>query len=292
MDGIILIDKPKGVTSHDIVYKVKKLLNEKVGHTGTLDPNATGVLPLLVGRGTKLSKYLMNHDKTYIVTLKLGEKTDTADSEGKVIEKKEVSKEVFSKEKLLQTFSNFTGKILQTPPIYSAIKVNGKKLYEYARKGQEVEIKPREIEIYKISLIEINQIANTIEFEVSCSKGTYIRSLCEDIAKELNTVGYMKELRRVQVGEFLIKDSITVEDLQKNEDNKDFILSHFIDLQKYFAKFRIIELSQKEARKFLNGVKLSSNKENGIYRVQSENKLIGTGILENNKLKRDIIILT
>ena len=292
MDGIILIDKPKGVTSHDIVYKVKKLLNEKVGHTGTLDPNATGVLPLLVGRGTKLSKYLMNHDKTYIVTLKLGEKTDTADSEGKVIEKKEVSKEVFSKEKLLQTFSNFTGKILQTPPIYSAIKVNGKKLYEDARKGQEVEIKPREIEIYKISLIEINQIANTIEFEVSCSKGTYIRSLCEDIAKELNTVGYMKELRRVQVGEFLIKDSITVEDLQKNEDNKDFILSYFIDLQKYFAKFRIIELSQEEARKFLNGVKLSSNKENGIYRVQSENKLIGTGILENNKLKRDIIILT
>ena len=292
MDGIILIDKPKGVTSHDIVYKVKKLLNEKVGHTGTLDPNATGVLPLLVGRGTKLSKYLMNHDKTYIVTLKLGEKTDTADSEGKVIEKKEVSKEVFSKEKLLQTFSNFTGKILQIPPIYSAIKVNGKKLYEYARKGQEVEIKPRQIEIYKISLIEINQIANTIEFEVSCSKGTYIRSLCEDIAKELNTVGYMKELRRVQVGEFLIKDSITVEDLQKNEDNKDFILSHFIDLQKYFAKFRIIELSQEEARKFLNGVKLSSNKENGIYRVQSENKLIGTGILENNKLKRDIIILT
>lgn len=292
MDGIILIDKPKGVTSHDIVYKVKKLLNEKVGHTGTLDPNATGVLPLLVGRGTKLSKYLIDHDKTYIVTLKLGEKTDTADSEGKVIEKKEVSKEVFSKEKLLQTFSNFTGKILQTPPIYSAIKVNGKKLYEYARKGQEVEIKPRQIEIYKISLIEINQIANTIEFEVSCSKGTYIRSLCEDIAKELNTVGYMKELRRVQVGEFLIKDSITVEDLQKNEDNKDFILSHFIDLQKYFAKFRIIELSQEEARKFLNGVKLSSNKENGIYRVQSENKLIGTGILENNKLKRDIIILT
>ena len=289
MDGIILIDKPKGVTSHDIVYKVKKLLNEKVGHTGTLDPNATGVLPLLVGRGTKLSKYLINHDKTYIVTLKLGEKTDTADSEGKVIEKKEVSKEVFSKEKLLQTFSNFTGKILQTPPIYSAIKVNGKKLYEYARKGQEIEIKPREIEIYKISLIEINQIANTIEFEVSCSKGTYIRSLCEDIAKELNTVGYMKELRRVQVGEFLIKDSITVEDLQKNEDNKDFILSHFIDLQKYFAKFRIIELSQEEARKFLNGVKLSSNKENGIYRVQSENKLIGTGILENNKLKIDII---
>ena len=292
MDGIILIDKPKGVTSHDIVYKVKKLLNEKVGHTGTLDPNATGVLPLLVGRGTKLSKYLINHDKTYIVTLKLGEKTDTADSEGKVIEKKEVSKEVFSKEKLLQTFSNFTGKILQIPPIYSAIKVNGKILYEYARKGQEVEIKPRQIEIYKISLIEINQIANTIEFEVSCSKGTYIRSLCEDIAKELNTVGYMKELRRVQVGEFLIKDSITVEDLQKNEDNKDFILSHFIDLQKYFAKFRIIELSQEEARKFLNGVKLSSNKENGIYRVQSENKLIGTGILENNKLKRDIIILT
>lgn len=149
MDGIILIDKPKGVTSHDIVYKVKKLLNEKVGHTGTLDPNATGVLPLLVGRGTKLSKYLINHDKTYIVTLKLGEKTDTADSEGKVIEKKEVSKEVFSKEKLLQTFSNFTGKILQIPPIYSAIKVNGKNYMNMQEKVKKLKLNQDKLKFIK-----------------------------------------------------------------------------------------------------------------------------------------------
>lgn len=205
MDGIVLINKEKGVTSHDVVYKVKKIFGEKVGHTGTLDPNATGVLPLLIGKGTKLSKYLINHDKTYLVTLKLGEKRDTADSEGKVIEERCVEKDALLDENILNVFKGFTGKISQVPPIYSAIKINGKKLYEYARCGQSVEIKPREIEIYKISLLETNKEEYTISFEVSCSKGTYIRSLCEDIAKALNTVGYMKELKRTRVGEFFIR---------------------------------------------------------------------------------------
>ena len=188
MDGIVIINKPKQQTSHDIVRKAKKILNEKVGHTGTLDPNATGVLPLLIGKGTELSKYLINHDKIYKVTLKLGEKRDTADSEGKVIETQEVLPEVLEKENIQQVFKNFAGKQEQIPPMYSAIKVNGKKLYEYARKGQKIELQPRKIEIYFLNLIEINQEEKEIKFEIGCSKGTYIRSVCEDIAKKLGTV--------------------------------------------------------------------------------------------------------
>ena len=220
MNGIIIINKHKGCTSHDIVYKVKKMFNEKVGHTGTLDPMATGVLPLLIGKGTQCSKYLINHDKIYNVTLQLGEKTDTADSEGKVIETKEVKEKTLKKENIEKILEKFKGKQEQIPPIYSAIKVNGKKLYEYARKGQEVEIKPRKIEIYNIELLNIKEKQKQIEFKVSCSKGTYIRSLCEDIAQRLETVGYMLELKRIQVGNFNIKEAITIEQLENNIDNK------------------------------------------------------------------------
>ena len=194
MDGLVVINKEKTYTSHDVVAIVKKILNEgKVGHTGTLDPNATGVLPILLGKGTKLSKYLINHDKTYEVVLRLGQKTDTADSEGNIIEEKEVLTNYITNENVERVLE------------YSAIKVNGKKLYEYARKGQTVEIKPREIEIYSIKLLSIkNYNSNSAEFKiadeqkninqieinftVSCSKGTYIRSLCENIAEKLNTV--------------------------------------------------------------------------------------------------------
>ena len=204
MDGIIIINKTKGCTSHDIVYKIKKLLNEKVGHTGTLDPMAEGVLPILIGKGTLLSKYLINHDKKYIVELQLGTKTDTADSEGKIIEEQPVDKEILSKENIKLILKTFIGKQEQVPPIYSAIKVNGKKLYEYARKGQQVELKPRKIEIYDIKLIDFSVEEKLIKFEVFCGKGTYIRSLCEDIATKFETVGYMKSLKRTQVGDFKI----------------------------------------------------------------------------------------
>ena len=185
MDGIILINKGKGCTSHDVVNKVKHIFNEKVGHTGTLDPDATGLLPILIGKGTKLSYYLINHDKEYEVTLKLGERTDTADSEGKVIEKQEVNVERLSEEEISKVLDSFLGKQEQIPPMYSAIKINGKKLYEYARKNIEVDVKPREIEIYDIKLNKIDEEEKLIYFTVQCSKGTYIRSLCEDISKSL-----------------------------------------------------------------------------------------------------------
>lgn len=202
MDGIIIINKPKQYTSNDIVNKVKRILNTKVGHTGTLDPNATGVLPLLLGKGTKFSKYLINHDKKYIATLRLGVKTSTADVEGEVIDERAVDKKLFEGDKIEQILKTFVGKQIQTPPIYSAIKVNGKKLYEYARNNKQVEIPKRQIEIYSINLISMNDEEKQIVFDVECSKGTYIRSLCEDIAEKLGTVGYMEELERARARKF------------------------------------------------------------------------------------------
>lgn len=290
MNGIIIINKHKGCTSHDIVYKVKKMFNEKVGHTGTLDPMATGVLPLLIGKGTQCSKYLINHDKIYNVTLQLGEKTDTADSEGKVIETKEVKEKTLKKENIEKILEKFKGKQEQIPPIYSAIKVNGKKLYEYARKGQEVEIKPRKIEIYNIELLNINEKQKQIEFQVSCSKGTYIRSLCEDIAQRLGTVGHMLELKRIQVGNFNIKEAITIEQLENNIDNKEFIEENFIQFEEIFKNKEKIELDDRKLRLFLNGVQLTSDKKEGIYIIYNNNKFIGIGIVENKLLKRDIVL--
>ena len=287
MDGILIVNKTKGCTSHDIVYQVKKIVNEKVGHTGTLDPMATGVLPLLIGKGTLCYKYLINHDKIYEVQLTLGVKTDTADSEGTIIEERNVPEEAFQKERIEEVLETFLGKQEQIPPMYSAIKVNGKKLYEYARKGQAVEVQPRLIEIYKIKLLKINQKEKQIEFQVACSKGTYIRSLCEDIASKLNTVGYMCELERLQVGKFNIADSITLEEL---EENKEMIHSKMIPIEELFKNDKNIELDDKKLTLFLNGVQLSRKEKDGVYKIYNKNKFIGIGCIEKQLLKRDIII--
>lgn len=355
MDGIILINKEKEWTSHDVVAKVKKMLNVKVGHTGTLDPNATGVLPLLLGDATKISKYLINHDKEYVAELKLGIKTDTADGEGNIIEEKYVNlqekflegkklsktdeeslknsliksekempskswtkrgwamsnksltnnKETTSnenkkiKEELQKILNTFIGKSLQTPPMYSAIKVNGKKLYEYARENKEVNIKPREIEIYNIKLLNIDLKENIITFKVSCSKGTYIRTLCENIAEKLDTCGYMKELQRTQVGDFRIEDSITINELEEKIRSKEILnnlnsnddrSNCFITIEQLFSNCNEIRLNAEQVNKFLNGVKINNSKLDGIYRIYSENNFIGLGINKEKKLKRDVII--
>lgn len=288
MDGILVINKSKGLTSNDIVKKVKKILNTKVGHTGTLDPNATGVLPLLLGNATKISKYLINHDKEYEAVIKLGTKTTTADVEGKIIEEKEINKEKLKKENIEKVLESFVGKQQQIPPIYSAIKVNGKKLYEYARQGKEVEIKARDIEIYDLKLLKIDSENNELTINVKCSKGTYIRSLCEDIAAKLETVGYMKELNRIQVGEFNIKDSVTIEEFKANIENKDY--SNIIGIEKIFKEIPEITIKQREYEKYLNGVKIDTDNMDGIYRIYLDNKFSGLGIVENKKLKRDLVI--
>ena len=285
MNGIIIINKPKNCTSHDIVYKIKKIVNEKVGHTGTLDPNATGVLPLLIGKGTEISKYLINHDKTYEAVIQLGEKRDTADVEGQVIQKKEVQASTLENEKVKKVLESFIGKKLQTPPIYSAIKVKGKKLYEYARKGENVKIEPREIEIYNIELIDIDKTNKTIEFRVQCSKGTYIRTLCEKIAEKLGNIGYMKELKRTQVGEFKIEDSVQIEEIKSKEEAEKYLIT----LEKYFSNKENIKL--KEITPFLNGVQISYNLPDDIYKIyDKDGKFIGIGTIKNKLLKRDRII--
>lgn len=285
LNGIIVINKPKNYTSHDVVAKVKKILNvKKVGHTGTLDPNATGVLPLLLNQGTKLSKYLIEHDKEYEVTLKLGIKTDTLDEEGSIVEEQEVDWNNLND--VENVLNSFVGKQEQIPPMYSAIKVNGKKLYEYARNGQTVEITPRNIEIYEINLQKIDKGINEIKFKVSCSKGTYIRSLCEDIAVKLGTIGYMKELNRTKVGRFNIKNSITIEELENNKEN---IEEKIITMQELFKENATINLTKEQLGKFLNGVKINIKLEDGIYNIYEE-KYIGLGIVKDNKLKRDIVL--
>ena len=292
MDGIIIINKTKGCTSHDIVYKIKKMLNEKVGHTGTLDPMAEGVLPILVGKGTLTSKYLINHDKKYIVELQLGTKTDTADGEGKIVKQQPVNKEILTTKNIEKILQSFVGKQEQIPPIYSAIKINGKKLYEYARKGQEIELKPRKIEIYNIKLINYSVEEKQIKFEVFCGKGTYIRSLCEDIAIKFGTVGYMKSLKRIQVGDFKIEDSITIDELnniiQKNELDKTKTI---IILEKLFEKIPSIKLDNRKLELFLNGVMLTQKQNEGVYKIYNQkDEFIGTGTIKDNLLKRDIIL--
>lgn len=290
MDGIIIINKPIGFTSQDVVSKTKKILNEKkAGHTGTLDPLATGVLPVLLGNSTKLSKYLIEHDKTYIARIKFGEKKDTGDSEGNTIETSNVKIE--NKKDILKVLESFIGKQTQIPPIYSAIKVNGKKLYEYAREGIEVEIPSREIEIYKLNLLNFDKENQEVEIEVSCSKGTYIRTLCEDIAKNLGTVGYMSFLKRTIVDKFKLEDAIDFETLEENKDNQDFLNKNIIKMENLFSHLSKISLNKRKEELFLNGVKLTFELEDGIYNIYSENKkYIGLGIVSNNLLKRDIVI--
>ncbi len=289
MDGIIIINKEKDYTSNDVVQIVKKIFREKVGHTGTLDPMATGVLPLLIGKGTLCSKYLINHDKIYVATLKLGIKTDTGDITGNILEKRNVESEILNKDNVTNIFNRFIGNIEQVPPLYSAIKVNGKKLYEYARNGQAVEVKPRKITIYNIKLISIDDVE--IKFEVSCSKGTYIRTLCEDIANALGTIGTMCALERKKVGDFSIDNSITLAELKDNFENNDFFNKYFISIEKFFKKDSKIVLTPRAYISFINGVKLFSDEVDGIYRIYDiKNNFLGTGAVSRGILKRDIVL--
>ena len=281
MNGLLLIDKPQDFTSQDVVSKVKKILNvKKAGHIGTLDPMATGLLPILIGDYTKISKYLIEHDKTYIAKLKLGIKTDTGDITGNILEKQEISQI----SNIEETINSFKGVQKQTPPMYSAIKIDGKKLYEYAREGKEVEVPERKIEIYDIRLLNVDD--GEIEFMVSCSKGTYIRVLCEDIARALGTIGTMSSLRRTIVDKFSIDDAYTFEELENSKDNESIL----IKMEDIFNDIDEINLNTKKLELFLNGVKLSVELEDGQYNIYSDNKYIGLGIVKNKLLKRDVVI--
>ena len=288
MDGILIVNKEKGYTSHDVVGKLRKILGIKqIGHTGTLDPNATGVLPILIGKATKASQYLIEHDKRYIATLKLGERTNTLDGEGEIVEKQTIEESLLDKNKIDAVLQTFLGKQEQIPPMYSAIKIKGKKLYEYAKQGKEIKREPRSIEIYEILLKKVNKEKKEIIFEVHCSKGTYIRVLCEDIAKKIGTIGYMEELERTEVTPFTIKQALT---LQQIEQQKENIKKYLISIEKIFEQKRKIQLDEKKQILFLNGTQLTFLLDNDIYRIYSKEKFIGIGKIENHLLKRDIIL--
>lgn len=278
--GIVIINKEKGWTSQDVVSKVKRILQvKKAGHIGTLDPLATGVLPVLIGDATKLSKYLVEHNKTYIATIGLGQKKDTGDDEGEVIQTSEVG--VLEEKTVAEVLKSFEGKQMQIPPKYSAIKINGKKLYEYARAGEEIEIPARNIEIYAMQLLQINQDEKQISFGVSCSKGTYIRVLCEDIAEKMGTCGYMKNLQRTAVDEFLLEDAVTVENLTEKQ---------IISVEKICEKYPKIDLNERKLQLFLNGVILTMHREDGIYRIYQAQNFVGLGVVKNELLKRDVVV--
>lgn len=266
MNGIIIIDKPQGRTSHDMVYEVRRLTGiKKVGHTGTLDPMATGVLPVCVGCATKVADMLTLSDKRYIAQMVLGKTTDTQDAEGKMLSECEVN---CSASEIAEAIAGFVGEIEQIPPMYSAIKQNGKKLYELARAGIEVERKSRVVTVNSIDILEIDGAC--VKIDVSCSKGTYIRTLCHDIGKKLGTGAYMDSLRRTATGPFDIKDSFTLDELYEMKD-KGRLFEAVIEVDRMFLQYPSLTLNEKQVRSVTNGVRMSYRGTEGqIYRVYGE----------------------
>lgn len=276
MNGIVNIYKPLGITSHGVVNKVRHILNiKKVGHTGTLDPDAEGILPICIGKGTKLAGILTDSDKAYRAVIKLGIVTDTQDASGKILEEHDVN---VSKEQFETAVHNFVGKIMQTPPMYSALKVGGRKLCDLARQGIEVERKPREIVIKSIEISDFNGITATLDVE--CTKGTYIRTLCHDIGQTLGCGAIMQSLTRTKSGIFEIKNSVTLEEFEKNPVEfitpPDKIFSH---LPEYIA-------NEEETKKIKNGIRIFAKTENGkTYRVYSDKgEFLALSVSENGKL--------
>lgn len=283
--GLLNIDKPQGITSYDVVDVIKKIFRgAKIGHTGTLDPMATGVLQICVGEATKLTDYLTNQQKKYYVKMLLGVETDTYDITGRIMFASVVNKdEIYIKERI----KRFIGKQEQTPPIYSAIRVEGKRAYEYARSGEKVELKPREIEIYSIDNILVDLENKEVAFDVHCSKGTYIRSLVSDIGKKIGCGATMTELRRLSNGSFDVKDSIKLYDFLKLEYPQ--MVDKIISIEEYYKDLKKIELENSEYTKFLNGVKLPYNEQDKLVRIYCMRKYIGLGIISDNELKRYIV---
>ncbi len=270
MNGIIVINKPKGKTSHDMVYFTRRLTGvKKVGHTGTLDPDATGVLPICIGNATKAADMLTLSDKRYIAELILGKTTDTQDASGEVLTECKVN---VSEEEIIRAVKSFEGVIEQLPPMYSAIKQNGKKLYELARAGIEVERKKRKITIYKINIEEIDIENNSVKIDVSCSKGTYIRTLCNDIGQKLGTGAYMNALERTKTGPFELSKSYTVEELMKMKE-AGTLETAIIPTDAVFADYPQIVLNEKQTRSITNGIRMSyKGAEGQSYRLYDENK--------------------
>ncbi|WP_409269303.1 tRNA pseudouridine(55) synthase TruB [Massilia sp. BHUDP2] len=279
VDGVLLLDKPVGLSSNNALMKAKRVFNaKKAGHTGTLDPFATGLLPLCFGEATKFSQDLLEADKTYEATVHLGIMTTTGDTEGELIEQREVD---VTREQVEAALARFRGPIFQVPPMYSALKRDGKALYEYAREGITLEREARPVTIHALSLVEYT--APLLKILVTCSKGTYVRVLGEDIGAALGCGAHLNALRRVQVGALSTERMISLEDLQAHADP----LSLLAPVDALLSSFPSVELTAELAKRFLNGQRLALGKESvsvpselGRVRVYHEDKLLGTAQLQ------------
>ncbi len=291
--GILAINKAKNMTSHDVVAILrKKLGTKKVGHTGTLDPIATGVLPMCIGRATKLSQYVSDLGKAYIADLEFGKETSTYDCEGEVINISD--KQIFTKEEINKELNKFKGEISQVPPIYSAIKVDGKKLYEYAREGKKVEIKARKVTIHDIKLLDLN--ANRAKIYVDCSKGTYIRSLIHDLGRNLGTYAFMTDLQRIKVGNLSIEQTIDISDIDKysKEDLYNLIIKpeEVLDTLPSFdvddnIRFRLINGQRVNVKDIKKSEKIQ---ENTLTLVFNNNNFLGLAMKNDNIFKMEKLI--
>lgn len=260
-NGIILVDKPADWTSHDVVAKLRGILHEhRVGHSGTLDPMATGLLTVFVGRATRAVQFAETHNKRYVTSLRCGYSTDTQDTSGRVTVQTGISP---TEAELTDVLPEFTGEISQIPPMYSAIKVSGKKLYELARKGETIERKPRTVNISELTLV--GHDGDDFVLSVSCSKGTYIRTLCNDIGERLGCLACMSALRRTNAGPFDVRDAHTLSEIAENPER------YIIPVDSLFSEHPAIELSAAQTAKLKCGNILNVSAKNGTYRVYGEN---------------------
>lgn len=280
MEGIILVNKPKGISSFDVIRKLKKILKtKKIGHTGTLDPLATGLMLICVGKATKLASDLEAKNKVYLADFEIGYATDTYDIEGKRIAENLID---VSKDNLELSLKKFIGDIKQVPPMYSAIKINGNKLYHLARKGIEIERPERDVTIEYIKLLDFKD--NKAKIETKVSKGCYIRSLIYDIGLDLGTYATMTELQRINVGEYSLTNSYTLEQMEEMAQNNDFSFLNSVEDVFSYEKYNLE--TEKELTLFKNGntVKIKDNLENKKYRVYYEDEFLGLASIENNNL--------
>lgn len=291
MNGVLNIFKPKGMTSFDVVRRVKKVCNTgKVGHTGTLDPDATGVLPVCIGRATKIIDYIMDSHKVYEVEFKLGIKTDTYDISGEILEERDPSS--LKDEEILEAVNSFLGEYFQVPPMYSALKQNGVRLYTLARQGIEVEREGRNITIYSLSDIKINN--PYVSMRVECSKGTYIRSLCYDIGEKLGVFATMTELNRAETSVFKQEESVNINDLTA-ENYQDYLIS----LEDALNQYDRITVNSKYTKLLVNGVRVGDTRytkdeviEGRLYRVYDNDKFLGLGSRDKAGFKIEKLLLT
>lgn len=262
MDGIVIVDKPQGWTSQDVTARLRRVFGtRRIGHGGTLDPMATGVLPVFVGRATRAVEFFEHAEKTYETVLRLGITTDTEDMTGTVLTEENVS---FTEEQLQETLAAFRGEILQVPPMYSALKVNGQKLCDLARKGKTVERQPRPITIHELTLVERGE--NTLRLRVRCSKGTYIRTLCKDIGEKLGCGGCMESLRRVAAGEYTIDEAVPLQTLLDTEEPEKYLR----DVDTMFRNYPAVTLTANQETRCRNGNAFSLSLAPGTYRAYSQ----------------------